>query len=111
MMADIVVRWECPTDHLHRLAVREGSSGLIRYCVACKALPMRVLYVHAAENRGVVEALRGMVDLYRHPDSGRVLVEGGASDTDDALIAALVALGEQSIETPSNGQESGRDDA
>lgn len=39
-------------------------------------------------------ALVGMVDLYRHPDSGRLLVEPGASDMDDALIAAAEALGD-----------------
>lgn len=37
-------------------------------------------------------ALRGMVDLYRHPDTGRVIVEAGASDADEALIRAIEAL-------------------
>lgn len=39
-------------------------------------------------------ALRGMVDLYRHPDTGQPVVEAGASPADDAIIAALAALGE-----------------
>ena len=37
-------------------------------------------------------ALRGIVDLYRHPDTGRVIVEAGSSDADDALIFAIEAL-------------------
>lgn len=39
-------------------------------------------------------ALAAMVDLYRHPDSGEVLVEAGHSEADDALIVALEALGD-----------------
>lgn len=37
------------------------------------------------------EALKRMVDLYRHPD-GALIVEVGASEADDALIAAVAAL-------------------
>jgi len=42
----------------------------------------------------VRSALVRIVDLYRHPDSGRMIVEPGSSDMDDALIEALEALGE-----------------
>ncbi len=37
-------------------------------------------------------ALAGIVDLYRHPDNGRLIVEAGVP-LDDALIAAIAVLG------------------
>ncbi len=47
-----------------------------------------------AEADALRAALAGMVDLYRHPDTGRLIVESGHSPTDDALLAAMAALGE-----------------
>lgn len=55
------------------------------------------------ENDELRAALNRLVDLYRHPYSGRLLIEPGGGGLDDALAAAADALGDVRQRTAGTG--------
>lgn len=89
-----VVRYECPTDHLHRLAVRDSDSGPIRYCTVCKTVPLRTLYVTLAEHNSAVAALRRIAAGDARPSK----IAGEALDALDAAYNARQSTSSRSGE-------------